>query len=344
MGRRWVLVGALAATLGGSILVAPSAFASANSPVRSTVATTLSPTMPIIRLHFNRAVAVSQLPRLAVTPALDTTWQAIGTYDVQAVVSGPLVPVGQYVIDAPTSMTCSASCSFAAAQPVTVNFSTNVNWEQQLLATLHYLPLTFEPSTPPLSAAAPSEGTYRWSEPNWPASLSGLWAQGNSTVLVTGALMAFQTNHSLPSTGYADALTWSALVNAAQQHQVDPNPYSYVSVSTTRPESLTLYVGGHATFHTVVNTGISVSPTVTGTHPVYLRYTSQTMSGTNPNGTHYRDPGIPWVSYFYGGDALHGFIRSSYGFPQSLGCVEMPFASAKSVWPYTPIGTLVTVS
>jgi lipoprotein-anchoring transpeptidase ErfK/SrfK len=49
------------------------------------------------------------------------------------------------------------------------------------------------------------------------------------------------------------------------------------------------------------------------------------------------------VSYFNGGDALHGFIRASYGWPQSLGCVEMPFASAKTVFPYTPIGTLVTV-
>ena len=52
------------------------------------------------------------------------------------------------------------------------------------------------------------------------------------------------------------------------------------------------------------------------------------MSGTNPDGSHYSDPGIPWVSYFNGGDALHGFIRASYGFPQSLGCVEMPYSEA----------------
>ena len=340
-----MLVGALTAMLGGSIVLAPmNAFASVNSRVISTVTTNLSPAMPIIRLHFDRAVTVSQLPRLAVTPSLATTWQAIGSHDVQAVVRGPLVPVGQYVIDAPTAMTCTSSCSFAAGRPVRVSVSTNVNWEQQLLATLHYLPLTFDPTTPPLTPAAPSAGTYRWSQPHWPTSLSALWEQGTATVLVSGALMAFQSDHHLTSTGYADTLTWGALVTAAQRHQVDPHSYSYVTVSTAAPESLTLYVGGHATYHAVVNTGISVSPTVTGTHPVYLRYTTQTMSGTNPNGTHYHDPGIPWVSYFYGGDALHGFIRSSYGYPQSLGCVEMPFASAKSVWPYTPIGTLVTVS
>jgi lipoprotein-anchoring transpeptidase ErfK/SrfK len=67
------------------------------------------------------------------------------------------------------------------------------------------------------------------------------------------------------------------------------------------------------------------------------------MSGTNPDGSHYRDPGIPWVSYFLGGEALHGFIRPGYGWPQSLGCVEMRFNDAKTVFPYTPIGTLVTV-
>ena len=42
-----------------------------------------------------------------------------------------------------------------------------------------------------------------------------------------------------------------------------------------------------------------------------------TMSGTNPDGSHYVDPGIQWVSYFNGGDALHGFVRGSYGFPRA---------------------------
>ena len=52
---------------------------------------------------------------------------------------------------------------------------------------------------------------------------------------------------------------------------------------------------------------------------------------------------MTWVSYFHGGDALHQFYRASYGWPQSLGCVEMTLSDAKYVWPYTPIGTLVTV-
>ena len=44
------------------------------------------------------------------------------------------------------------------------------------------------------------------------------------------------------------------------------------------------------------------------------------------------------------GDALHGYVRPGYGYPQSNGCVEMPPANAAVVFPYTPIGTLVTVA
>ena len=80
-----------------------------------------------------------------------------------------------------------------------------------------------------------------------------------------------------------------------------------------------------------------------GTFPVFEHIPVGTMSGTNPDGSHYHDPGIRWISYFNGGDAIHAFNRASFGTPQSLGCVELPLAAAAKVWPYTPIGTLVTV-
>ena len=67
------------------------------------------------------------------------------------------------------------------------------------------------------------------------------------------------------------------------------------------------------------------------------------MRGRNPDGSRYVDPGIKWISYFYGGEAIHGFDRGSYGFPQSVGCVETPISTAGKIWPYTPIGTLVSI-
>jgi hypothetical protein len=74
----------------------------------------------------------------------------------------------------------------------------------------------------------------------------------------------------------------------------------------------------------------------------HVRYSD--MKGTNVDGSTYNDPNVPYASYFNGGDALHGFERAQYGFPQSLGCVEMPPATAGEVWPYTPIGTLVHIA
>lgn len=169
------------------------------------------------------------------------------------------------------------------------------------------------------------------------------WRVGTNNVILQGALMRFQSVHGLPTTGSTDGTTWKVLTHAALKHQNDPMSYNSVYVSQNQPEKLKLYENGKVTFSTLVNTGISVAPTANGTFPVYVRYISTTMSGTNPNGSHYSDAGIPWVSYFNGGDALHGFIRSTYGWPQSLGCVEMPFADAAVLWPRTPVGTLVTV-
>ena len=69
-----------------------------------------------------------------------------------------------------------------------------------------------------------------------------------------------------------------------------------------------------------------------------------TMSGTNPDGSHYHDPGIPWVSYFNGGDALHGFIRGVLRLAAEPRLRRDAVRErADAVFPYTPIGTLVTV-
>jgi lipoprotein-anchoring transpeptidase ErfK/SrfK len=67
------------------------------------------------------------------------------------------------------------------------------------------------------------------------------------------------------------------------------------------------------------------------------------MQGTNPDGSHYADP-VQWVSYFEGGSAVHYIARGSYGYPQSLGCVELPYSAAAQAYPYLPYGTLVTVT
>jgi hypothetical protein len=332
-----------------SAALVPALQATATTAVRSYVITsnlptTLSSQLPILRLHFSDATKVKNLPALRTRPALTTKWQQISTHEVQAVVTGSLQPAAIYTILLPTRMTCATTCRFTAVRPRRASVASSTVWEEQLLAELNYLPVNFTANAPLSDPTQPTSGAFTWKYSNLPTSFQSQWRVGVAGVILRGALMNFQSVNNIPTTGIADATTWSDLITAVKSHKVDPTTYDYVSISQGTPEVLTLYVANHVRFKTPVNTGISVSPTALGTYPVYLRFLSTTMSGTNPDGSHYSDPNIQWVSYFNGGDALHEFPRYSYGSPQSLGCVEMPFASAQTVFPYTPIGTLVTIN
>jgi lipoprotein-anchoring transpeptidase ErfK/SrfK len=155
--------------------------------------------------------------------------------------------------------------------------------------------------------------------------------------------MMYQDEHHMTVDGIAGPSLWKALMADAIKG-AKPHPgYSYVYVHENVPQKMTLWHDGGVVITSPGNTGIASAPTALGTFPVFEHLAVTTMSGTNPDGSHYNDPGIKWVSYFNGGDALHAFPRASFGTPQSLGCVELPLAAAAKVWPYTPIGTLVTI-
>jgi lipoprotein-anchoring transpeptidase ErfK/SrfK len=205
------------------------------------------------------------------------------------------------------------------------------------------LTTVYEPASASAIPLKAVPGTFSWRYGNTPAPLTALWSPGKNNTITTGALMQFELASGLPTDGQAGPKVWAALLRAVAHRWINRSAYDYVMVSTGSPEYVSLWRDGEVIYKTLANTGIPAAPTALGTYPVYARYVTTTMSGTNPNGTPYDDPGIPWVSYFNGGDALHGFLRASYGFPQSLGCVEMPYSSAHTVFPFTPIGTLVSV-
>lgn len=150
---------------------------------------------------------------------------------------------------------------------------------------------------------------------------------------------------------------------------------------TRIPESLHLWVQGKGwVWHTVVNTGV-LGSTPNGTWPVYQRLPHTTMRGVFPipvswatyhalsgqevpqwagstleqsavgvvNGhpvrwQPYNDPGILWVNYFDDGRGIHYYPRAAYGFPQSAGCVEEPYASAPITYRLLHYGVPVTIS
>ncbi|HLY86081.1 MAG TPA: L,D-transpeptidase family protein [Gaiellaceae bacterium] len=222
---------------------------------------------------------------------------------------------------------------------------------QELLARAGYLPLRWtSASDPPQTPAAevsaavsPPDGSFSWRYAQTPASLRALWTPGKWNVVTQGAVMRFQLEHGLGTDGIAGPLLWGALLRDDLAGRRLDAGYSYVFVHETVPQSLSLWHDGRVILTSPGNTGIPQSPTVPGTWPVFEHVPVGTMSGTNPDGSHYHDPGIRWISYFHGGDALHEFPRATFGTPQSLGCVELPEEAAARVWPYTPIGTLVTI-
>ncbi|HTZ88432.1 MAG TPA: L,D-transpeptidase family protein, partial [Solirubrobacteraceae bacterium] len=189
----------------------------------------------------------------------------------------------------------------------------------------------------------PPSGSFHWRYPNTPHQLEEKWSPTEQTVITKGAVMKFENENGMPVDGVAGPSVWRKMMADAIAGKRLDEGYSYVYVHREVPETLTLWHDGHTVLNSAANTGISGAETALGTFPVFEHLPETTMSGTNPDGSHYEDPGIKWVSYFNGGDALHNFDRGSFGTPQSLGCVELPLEASAKIYPYTPIGTLVTI-
>jgi lipoprotein-anchoring transpeptidase ErfK/SrfK len=362
----WLLLSLVAALVGaaattGVVMSRPHPTVAAADPTRSpasplsVVATAPAAGGATVATGTTLAVTVSTplspyTPPPALTPPLAGDWVLSTPTVLQFMAQQPLVPGSTETLRVPAGAHgLLGADGQRLATPVSVPFTVAPGSTlrlQQLLAQLGYLPVSFTPSVPvaPGDLAAPQPGAFTWRWPNLPAALTDQWVPGTLGVITRGALMRFETVHGMTTDTAVGTGLWKALLAAAEAGSADPDPYDYVYVSESLPETATVYRDGAVAYRTLANTGISAAPTELGTYPVYLRYVETTMSGTNPTGSHYSDPDIPWVSYFNGGDALHGFIRGTYGWPQSLGCVEMPPSNAEVVWPMTPIGTLVTVA
>ena len=159
-----------------------------------------------------------------------------------------------------------------------------------------------------------------------------------------GAIEVFQEDHNLEPTGEPNAATWHLLLVVSAMYHRNPQPYTWVSVTESLPETLEVHHGDRVALSTPANTGVPGAETAQGIFPIYERLTSTTMEGEDVDGTKYKVEDVPWVNYFNGGDAVHGYERGSYGFPQSNGCVELPIATAAEVYPMLAVGDIVWVT
>ena len=300
----------------------------------------------------------SPLPQLS--PSVAGSWQVDGT-------SATFTPAAGFPEDTTVTLTDPAGSSGTRsaagakagagghlASVFTQSFTTasySTLRLEQLLAQLGYLPLTWTPSGTAIqptdtagqlaAAYSPPSGSFSWQR-GYPSMLHDFWSEGSGNLIVTGAVRAFQSQQGLTMDGAAGAQVWSDLLKAVAAGHNNGNGYTYALASKDLPETLTIWHDGREVLSTPANTGIPEAPTADGTFPVYERLQFQIMQGTNPDGSTYADP-VSWVSYFDGGDAVHYFPRGSYGWPQSLGCVELPSSTAPIAYRYLSYGSLVTV-
>ena len=317
--------------------------------------------MSPIRVQFSAPLAASS-PMPTLSPSIPGTWTIQGDDAVFAPAVGYLgntkvtvkIPGGLAGVISAAGATAGSGGTLSANQSESFTTgSLSTMRLQQLLAQLGYLPLTWTPESQTtisptnaraeLAAAynAPA-GTFTW-QAGYPWNLTDQWKAGSYNILVSGAVRAFESVTGLTMDGYAGRIVWADLLKAVAKGQHNPNGYTYTLASQNSPENLRIWHNGRLVLESPANTGIPASPTEDGTFPVYLKYYFSYMKGTNPDGTPYDDP-VYYASYFNGGDAVHEFSRASYGWYQSLGCVELPWDQAEAAYPYLTYGSLVTVT
>jgi lipoprotein-anchoring transpeptidase ErfK/SrfK len=286
-----------------------------------------------------------------ITPAIGGTWVQDGPSTLRYALASPLIPGTQEVITIPggkKGLVADSGAVLKTSHTITFDVAPGDTLRvQELLAGLDYLPVSFTPSAPAPAVtdlAVDQSGAFAWRWAGLPAELTSQWTQGSENMITKAAIETFENDNNLGVDGIAGPAVWTALINDTINRKANANPWVYVLVNKQKPESLTLWNNGTAQYVGIpVNTGAPGADTTDGTYAVFEHVRFSEMKGTNPDGSTYDDKNVPYASYFNGGDALHGFIRATYGTPQSNGCVEMSYADAALVWPLTPIGTLVTV-
>lgn len=291
-------------------------------------------------------------PTPTIRPAVAGTWNTVGNSAVFTPAS-TLMPCSTYTLTVWANTVATGHSRLGRRHTIEMRVACpSIAALQQSLARLGYMGARFHPLYavhiadgpetrkeaaghlfhPPRGAIVPDPGDAPAVE------------NGRLDATTRGALTVYQTEHGLETTGEPNYRTWASLLAAESGYHRNPSPYTWVTVSESIPETLEVHRGYHVVLSTPANTGVAGAETAQGIFPIYSRLTSTTMTGTDPDGTKYVAPDVPWVNYFNGGDAVHGYPRASYGSPQSNGCVELPIETAHTVFDMLALGDIVVVN
>ena len=304
----------------------------------------VAPDTPIT-LTFSAPVSLQKVEP-TMSPTIAGKWVQSNATTLTYELDSPLIPYTQEVVTIPGGahgLVAKDGATLSASHTVAFDVAAGDTLRlQQLLAQLNYLPVSFSPSgavPAPADLAVDQAGTFSWRWPGLPSALTSQWTQGTMNEITKAAVEDFENQNNIGVDGEAGPTVWTALLNDVMNNKPSATPYVYVLVNKVVPQNLTLWDNGVAQYVGIpVNSGAPGADTTDGTYAVFEHVRYSDMKGTNVDGSTYNDPNVPYASYFNGGDALHGFVRASYGTPQSNGCVEMSYADAALVWPLTPIG------
>jgi hypothetical protein len=290
-------------------------------------------------------------PPPTLSPAVAGSWSVVGDAEVFKPVS-TLEPCSSYALTVWAQTDATGSSDLGTRQTIGLKVACPpLAGLQQALAHLGYLGASFHPryevklpsgretrAEAALHAYHPPRGALV-PEPSDAPPVE----IGHLDATTRGALTVYQDDHDLEATGEPDSETWASILAAETDYKRDPIGYTWVSVTESLPETLEVHEGKRVAFTTPANTGVPGAETEQGIFPIYSRLLSTTMTGEDVDGEKYDVSDVPWVNYFNGGDAVHGYPRASYGFPQSNGCVELPIEASKTVFGMLALGDIVWV-
>ena len=291
-------------------------------------------------------------PKPMLIPSVAGAWSTVGDSEVFTPASA-LEPCSRYALTIWANTTATGQSRLGRRQTIGLQVACPpISALQQALTRLGYMGAAFHPrydvhiasGRQTRRAAAehafhPPRGVLLPYPSDAPAVQTG---QLDATT--RGALTVYQSDRHLEATGEPNAATWESLLYDETVYRRDPTSYTWVTVSESLPETLEVHVGHRVAFTTPANTGVPGAETALGVFPIYSRLVSTTMTGEDVDGTKYKVEDVPWVNYFNGGDAVHGYPRESYGFPQSNGCVELPIEAAHTVFGMLQLGDIVDVT
>lgn len=143
------------------------------------------------------------------------------------------------------------------------------------------------------------------------------------------------------------AITLEIVPDTPTSEYVTPKPAAesavgngkrWIDVDLTN-QSLYAYEGDVIVNSFIVSTGTWLTPTVTGSYKIYVKYRSASMSGPG-----YYLPDVPYIMYFFGDYGLHGtYWHNNFGTPMSHGCVNLRTEDAQWLYSWSSVGTVVNV-